>query len=329
MQTRQLGNSDLNISPIGFGAWAVGGSGWEHAWGAQDDAASIAAIHRAITGGINWIDTAPVYGLGHSEEVVGRAVKGLAERPYLFTKCSLVWDSKRNITLTYKHIRKEVEESLRRLQVETIDLYQCHWPVGDAELQEGWSVMAALQREGKVGWIGASNFSVAQLKLAQAIAPVTSLQPPYSLLNTAVEAEVLPFCQAHNIGVINYSPMQSGLLTGTITAERVANMPADDWRRSNPNFQEPRLSRYLGLTGLLHQIGARHGRSAGEVAIAWTLRHSAITGAIVGARNAAQVEGLLGAGSFRLSADEVQEIERYIAAHLPGEARNYILSIRE
>jgi aryl-alcohol dehydrogenase-like predicted oxidoreductase len=312
MQTRQFGNSDMFITPVGFGAWAVGGGDWEYAWGPQDDADSISAIHRALDGGVNWIDTAAVYGLGHSEEVVGRAVKGISNKPYIFTKCSLVWDGDRKITRTYKKIREEVEGSLRRLQVDVIDLYQCHWPVEDSELQDGWGTMSDLKAEGKVRWIGVSNYSVAQLKLAQAIAPITSLQPPYSLINSAVQEEVLPFCAANKIGVINYSPMQSGLLTGAMSAERIASLPQDDWRRRNPNFQEPRLSRNLKLADLLGKIAAKHGRTPGEAAIAWTLRLQAVTGAIVGARNAKQVEGWLGAADFRLSEAEIEEIQQFI-----------------
>jgi len=312
MQTRQLGNSDLQITPIGFGAWAVGGGDWEYAWGPQDDDDSIAAIHRALDAGINWIDTAAVYGLGHSEEVVARAVKGLSSKPYIFTKCSLVWDGDRKITRTYKHIREEIEGSLRRLQVDVIDLYQCHWPVEDAELEDGWGVMADLKKEGKVRWIGVSNYNVHQLKLAQAIAPITSLQPPYSLINSAVQDEVLPLCEANGIGVINYSPMQSGLLTGTMTAERIAGLPQDDWRRRNPNFQEPKLSRNLKLAELLGKIASRTGHTTGEAAIAWTLRLSSVTAAIVGARSAKQVEGWLGASDYRLTDEEIREIQHFI-----------------
>jgi aryl-alcohol dehydrogenase-like predicted oxidoreductase len=312
MQTRQLGNSDMQITPLGFGAWAVGGGDWAYSWGPQDDADSVGAIQRAMDAGINWIDTAAVYGLGHSEEVVGRAVKGLSSKPYIFTKCSLVWDADGKITRTYKHIRSEVEQSLRRLQVEVIDLYQCHWPVDDSEMEDGWGVMADLKQEGKVRWIGVSNYNVAQMKRAHAIAPITSLQPPYSLINSEVEAEVLPFCEANHIGVINYSPMQSGLLTGTMSAERIAKLTEDDWRRKAPNFMEPRLTRNLHLAELLRQIASRYGRSAGEAAIAWTLRLSAVTGAIVGARSAKQVEGWLGAADFRLNEKELAQIQYFI-----------------
>jgi len=316
MQTRQLGNSDLQITPVGFGAWAVGGGDWAFAWGAQDDNESIAAMHRAFDAGVNWVDTAPVYGLGHSEEVVARAVKGLSSKPYIFTKCSVVWDAERKTSRTQAHIRREVEDSLRRLQVETIDLYQCHWPEAeDAKTEEGWAVMADLQRQGKVRWIGVSNYSIHQLKLAQAIAPITSLQPPYSLINNAAEAELLPFAEANGIGVICYSPMQSGLLTGAMSAERIAALPEDDWRKRAAEFQEPRLSRNLRLAELLRQIGGRHGRNTGEVAIAWTLRLKAVTAAIVGARSAKQVDGWVGAADFRLTAQEVQEIQDFLDAN--------------
>ena len=313
MRTRQLGISDLKITSVGFGAWATGGADWAFAWGAQDDGQSIAAIHRAIDKGVNWIDTAPVYGLGHSEEVVASAVKGLSSRPYIFTKCAVVWNAERKTSRTQAQIRGEVEDSLRRLQIEAIDLYQCHWPEADpAALQEGWAVMADLQRQGKVRWIGVSNYSVEQIKLALEVAPITSLQPPYSLINYAAETDLLPFCEANGIGVLNYSPMQSGLLTGAMSAERIAALPEDDWRKRAPEFQEPRLSRNLRLAELLRQIGSRHGRNAGEVAIAWTLRLSAITGAIVGARSAKQVNGWIGAADFRLTSGEVQEIQNFL-----------------
>ena len=312
METKRLGNSDLLITPVGFGSWAVGGGGWQFAWGDQDDAESIAAIHRALDLGMNWIDTAAVYGLGHSEEVVSKAVAGLSNQPYIFTKCSLVWDSNGAIAHSLKRdsIRKEVEGSLKRLRVETIDLYQIHWPDPEAEIEEGWTTLAELKREGKVRYIGVSNFDVAQMKRAQAIAPIDSLQPPYSLIHPEVEDEILPFCEANNIGVIVYSPMMSGLLSGRMTRERIANFPDDDWRAKSADFQEPRLSRNLELAELLRNIGARHGRSAGEVAIAWTLRLSAVTAAIVGGRGPEQVEGIIGAGTFRLSKAEIAEIEQ-------------------
>jgi len=315
METRQLGNSDLHLTPIGFGAWAIGGGDWAFAWGPLDDNDSIAAIHKALELGINWIDTAAVYGLGHSEEVVGKAIKSSSQKPYVFTKSSMVWDEKREITNSLKQIRREVEDSLRRLQVEAIDLYQIHWPKPDEDLEEGWNVMADLQREGKVRWIGVSNFSVQQMERAARIAPITSNQPPYSMLNRAVEAEILPFCKARNIGVINYAPMHSGLLTGAMTKERVANFPQDDFRRNAKNYQEPLLSRNLAVADLLKTVGERHNVSAGVIAIAWTLHNPAVTAAIVGGRNASQVEGVIPAAAFRLTEAEYAEINAFLAAH--------------
>jgi aryl-alcohol dehydrogenase-like predicted oxidoreductase len=317
MQTKQLGNSDLYITPVGYGAWAIGGSGWQFAWGAQDDNESIAAIHRALELGVNWIDTAAVYGLGHSEEVVARAVKGWSgAKPYIFTKCGLRWDAKGNVqkVLAEDSIRREAEDSLRRLQVEVIDLYQIHWPPepDSPQLEEGWSTLADLKRAGKVRWIGVSNFNVKQLRRAKSIAPITSLQPPYSLINRAVEEDILPYCLREGIGVIVYSPMASGLLTGAMTRERAAKLPKDDWRSSDPEFREPRLSRNLELVDRLKEIAQRHGRSAGEVAIAWTLRNPAVTGAIVGARNARQANGVMRAGELRLSDKEISEIEEFL-----------------
>lgn len=313
IEKRRLGNSDLMITPIGVGAWAMGGSGWAFSWGAQDDADSIAAIHKAVDKGVNWIDTAAVYGLGHSEEVVGRAVKGLANRPYIFTKCARAWNEKREIVKCLKKdsVRRECEASLRRLQVDTIDLYQMHWPEPDEDIEEGWTEMARLQAEGKVRWIGVSNFNVAQMKRAQKIAPITSLQPPYSLVTPDVETEILPHALATGIGAIVYSPMKAGLLSGAMTRERALNLPEDDWRRRNPAFQEPNLTRNLALAERLRDIAGRHGRTTGEAAIAWTLSNPAVTGAIVGMRNAGQVDGVIGALEFRLSAGEAAEIDRF------------------
>jgi aryl-alcohol dehydrogenase-like predicted oxidoreductase len=316
MKTRKLGNSDLYITPVGYGAWAIGGSGWQFAWGSQDDNDSIAAIHRALELGVNWIDTAAVYGLGHSEEVVARALKSWpGPQPYVFTKCGLRWDANGNArkVLNADSIRREVEDSLRRLSVEVIDLYQIHWPPDpdSAELEEGWSTLASLQRQGKVRWIGVSNFTVQQLRRAQAVASVTSLQPRYSLVHREVEDQVLPYCSRENIGVIVYSPMASGLLTGAMTRERAAKLSKDDWRRTHPDFTEPNLSRNLALVEHLHQIARRHNRSAGEVAIAWTLHNAAVTGAIVGARNAQQAEGVMRAGELRLTDEDVSAIETF------------------
>ncbi|MHA3770152.1 aldo/keto reductase [Verrucomicrobiota bacterium sgz303538] len=312
MNTRKLGNSDLDITPVGFGAWAIGGN-WQYGWGEQDDQQSISAIHRALELGINWVDTAAVYGLGHSEEVVARALREWnGQRPYVFTKCGMVWNEKGEVDYSLREasIRRECEASLRRLGVDVIDLYQIHWPADDlSETEEGWATLAALQKEGKVRWFGASNFSVEELEKSQSIAPVTSLQPPYSLIRRDVESAQLPYCESNDIGVIVYSPMASGLLTGAMTRERAASLPANDWRTKNPEFQEPNLSRNLELVERLKAVGARHGRSPGETAIAWTLRLPAVTGAIVGARNAKQVEGTIGAMNFRLSDAEIAEIE--------------------
>jgi aryl-alcohol dehydrogenase-like predicted oxidoreductase len=318
MQTRQLGNSDLHITPVGYGAWAIGGSGWQFAWGHQDDDDSIGAIHRALELGVNWIDTAAVYGLGHSEEVVARALKSWSgPRPYVFTKCGLRWDARGQVqkVLSGDSLRREIEDNLRRLGTDVIDLYQIHWPPDpdSAVLEEGWTTLADLKREGKVRWIGVSNFSVQQLRRAQAIAPVTSLQPPYSLLHREVEGEILPYCRRENIGVIVYSPMASGLLTGAMTRERIVKLPHDDWRKGHPDFTEPNLTRNLALVDRLAQIARRHGRTTGEVAVAWTLHNPAVTGAIVGARNARQAEGVMRASELRLSDEEVHEIEDFFA----------------
>ena len=315
MNTKKLGNSDLFITPLGFGAWAIGGGGWEFAWGAQDDQDSIAAIREALDAGINWIDTAAVYGLGHSEEVVARALEGVRDRPYIFTKCSMVWDERREIGHSLKavSIRRECEASLRRLRADAIDLYQIHWPIPDEDIEEGWATMARLKEEGKVRNIGVSNFNAAQMKRAQKIAPITSLQPRYSLLHREIEGETLAYVAGENIGVIAYSPMASGLLTGAMTPERIASLPADDWRKGNTDFQEPQLSRNLRLVRLLRAIGNHHGRSPGEVAIAWVLGDATVTGAIVGARRPEQVRGVLGAAEFRLSPRELNEIEAFFA----------------
>lgn len=312
---RKLGNSDLQLTPIGFGAWAIGGGNWEFGWGPQEDNESIAAIHCALDLGVNWIDTAAVYGLGHSEEVVGRALKATSHKPLVFTKCSMRWGSDRKIYRSLKadSLAEELEGSLRRLDVERIDLYQIHWPNPETEIEEGWEALEKLRQQGKIRWIGVSNFSVEQMKRAQKIAPIASLQPPYSMLRRAIEEEILPFTQANGIGVINYSPMVSGLLTGKMTAERVAAFPADDWRRRAVEFNEPRLSRNLKLVELLREIGAAHGVEPGVVAVAWTLHNPAITAAIVGGRSGEQVEGLAPALTFRLADAEYARINAFLA----------------
>jgi aryl-alcohol dehydrogenase-like predicted oxidoreductase len=319
MQSRKLGNSDLNITPVGFGAWAIGGAGYDFGWGPQEDAESIAAIHKSLELGVNWIDTAAVYGIGHSEEVVARALKEWkGPRPHVFTKCGMRWDANGKVTKVHKadSIRQECEDSLRRLQVDVIDLYQIHWPPEDNGplLEESWQEMARLQQQGKVRWIGVSNYDVPQMKRLEKIAPVTSLQPPYSMLRRKIEAEILPHCEQNHIGVIVYSPMLSGLLTGAMTRERAANLPADDWRRNNPEFREPKLSKNLELVERLRAVGKRYGRSPGEVAIVWTLRLPTVTGAIVGARNAQQAEGVMRAGDLKLTREDLAEIEGTAAA---------------
>jgi len=315
MKAKQLGNSDLFITPVGFGAWAIGGSGWEFAWGGQDDSDSVAAIHEALDAGVNWIDTAAVYGLGHSEEVVARALAGMSHRPHVFTKCSMIWDERRQIghSLKAESIRRECEASLRRLKVDAIDLYQIHWPDPEQEIEEGWATMAKLKEEGKVRHVGVSNFDVGQMRRALAIAPITSLQPRYSLIHREVEKEILPFAARHEIGVIAYSPMASGLLTGAMTQERIERLPADDWRRNHPDFQEPLVSRNLRLVRLLKSIGAHHACTPAEVAVAWVLHNPAVTGAIVGARKPGQFTGVLGATRLQPGSTELREIEAFFA----------------
>ena len=319
MELRKLGNSDIHITPLGFGAWAIGGAGWEFAWGRQEDADSIAALLRALELGVNWIDTAAVYGTGHSEQIVAEALRQWkGKRPHIFTKCVLRWDENRKVYPDHsaRSIRKECEDSLRRLESEVIDLYQMHWPPRDngPGLEEAWRAMNDLKKEGKVRWVGVSNFDVQQMKRAAEIAPITSDQPPYSIIRRAVEGAILPHCMAHGMGVISYAPMASGLLTGAMTRERAAALPPDDFRSRNPEFKEPRLSTNIELVERLRKVGVRHGRGPGEVAIAWVLSHSAITGAIVGARDAKQADGVMRAGGLKLSAEEIVEIEGAAAA---------------
>jgi aryl-alcohol dehydrogenase-like predicted oxidoreductase len=312
LETRPLGTTGLDITPVGFGAWAIGGDDWKFGWGPQDDDASITAIRRALELGLNWIDTAAAYGFGHSEEIVAKALAGTSDRPYVFTKCGLVpsGDGGAREDISRASIVAECEASLRRLRVEAIDLYQIHWPTDHlADIDEGWSAMEELKRAGKIRHAGVSNFTVEELERAAKIAPVESLQPPYSLVKRNVESALLPYCREHAIGVIVYSPMQSGLLSGAMTKERVQALPKTDWRSRSPDFAEPKLSRNLALVERLRAVGARHGRSPGEVAIAWTLRDPVVSGAIVGARSPAQIDGIIGAASFRLSPEEIAEIE--------------------
>jgi len=315
MQTRRLGNSDLHITPIGFGAWAIGGGGWAFAWGPQDDAESVATIREALDLGINWIDTAAVYGLGHSEEVVAQALAGVRNRPYVFTKCARVWDEQKQIgkCLKAESIRRECEDSLRRLKIDVIDLYQVHWPEPDEDIEEAWQTVEQLRNEGKIRWGGVSNFNVRHMTRAQAVAPITSLQPPYSMIRREIEPEILPHCLANNIGVLAYSPMASGLLTGKMTRERLAALPPDDWRREKNRFyQEPLFTRNLRLVELLKEIGSPANRTPGEVAIAWVLRHPAVTAAIVGARRPGQLRELLGAAEYRLAPADEERIEQFL-----------------
>lgn len=314
MQTKQLGNSDLHITRLGVGAWAMGGGDWAFGWGPQDDADSIAAIHAAVEAGINWVDTAAVYGLGHSEEVVAKALEGLTPRPYVFTKCERIWGEDRKIGKSLKadSLRKECEASLKRLKVEQIDLYQIHWPEPDEDVEEGWSTLAKLKEDGKLRSIGVSNFNAKQMARAQAIAPITSLQPPYSLLSREIEADILPFCATHNIGTLIYSPMKSGLLSGSMTRERIATMPADDFRQRTPQFQEPLLTRNLQLVEIMRAIGTKHNASPGEVAIAWGLKNPAVTAAIVGLRSASQLQGVIKAASIELTAADVAGMENFL-----------------
>jgi aryl-alcohol dehydrogenase-like predicted oxidoreductase len=323
MTLRKLGKSDLHITPIGIGSWAIGGGKWEFAWGAQDDKESIAAIHAGLDRGINWIDTAAVYGLGHSETMVGSAVRERTDRPYIFTKCSLVWDEAGNIShnLQAASVRKEAEASLKRLGVDAIDLYQIHWPAwkgcsevaSPGSIEEAMAELAKLRAEGKIRNIGVSNFNARQIQRALEVAPVASLQPPYSLLARDVEEAILPFALTHHVGVIVYSPMASGLLSGAMTRERIAALPEDDWRKRSKNFQEPALSHNLALVETLREIGRRHNATPGAVAIAWTLRNLEVTGAIVGIRKPQQVDGTVIAADIHLSTSEAMEIEQIMS----------------
>lgn len=313
MEKRRLGNSELEISRVGLGAWAIGGS-WEWGWGAQEDAASVRTIHAALERGIDWIDTAPVYGLGHSEEVVARALRETSYEPYVFTKCGLVWNDKGHVSHYLKRdsIEREVEGSLRRLGADVLDLCQVHWPNPEEDVEEALDTLEDLRGRGKVRHVGVSNFSVEQLERVRSRGEIVSLQPPYSAVFPEVDEEILPYCQEHGIGAINYSPMASGLLTGKMTRERIEAMPDDDWRRSHRRFREPELTKNLELAALMAEIGSGRGRTAAEVAIAWTLQHPAITGAIVGMRSPEQVDGVIHAAEIELTSDENLAIDRLI-----------------
>ena len=311
LKTAALGRTGLEITRVGFGAWAIGGGGYDWGWGSQDDQDSIAAIHHALELGVNWIDTAAHYGFGHSEEVVGRALAGLDERPYVFTKGGQPEGPGRTTiqSLRRDSLRRELEGSLQRLGLDAVDLYQLHWPIPDAEIEEGWSTLVELRDEGLVRHIGVSNFDVEQLRRIQRIAPVETLQPPYSLIAPNAEDEILPFAEREGIGVIVYSPMGSGMLTGAMTRERIAGLPDDDWRKHDPRFQEPGLSEHLALVERLRAVAERHQTSIGAVAIAWTLTNPAVDGAIVGFRRPDQVDPIVGAANLELSDDDVAEIE--------------------
>jgi aryl-alcohol dehydrogenase-like predicted oxidoreductase len=310
VKTATLGRTGLEITRVGFGAWAIGGGNWEWGWGAQDDGDSVAAIHRALELGVNWIDTAAQYGLGHSEEVVARALEGVEPRPLVFTKGGQPEGPNRSTiqTLRRDSLRRECEESLRRLGVDAIDLYQIHWPIPDEEVEEGWSTLAELKQEGLVRHIGASNFSVAQLERAEAIAPVETLQPPYSLVDRDVEPDVLPWCEEHEVGVIVYSPMASGMLTGRMTRERIERLPDDDWRAKSDTFREPQLSRNLELVERLERVGERHGVEPGAVAVAWTLLNPAVDGAISGFRRPDQVDPIVVAADLELDGRDLDDL---------------------
>jgi aryl-alcohol dehydrogenase-like predicted oxidoreductase len=311
LRTAQLGTTGLEITRVGFGAWAIGGGGYDAGWGEQDDEESIAAIHHALELGINWIDTAAQYGFGHSEQVVGRALAGLRRRPYIFTKGGQPEGAGRTTVQSLRRdsLLREAEESLERLGIEAIDLYQIHWPEPEEEVEEGWSTLAELKERGLVRHIGVSNFDVRQLRRAQAIAPVETLQPPYSLIDRDAEEEILPFAEQEGIGVIVYSPMSSGLLSGAMTRERIEALPRDDWRQHNDRFREPELSKHLELVKRLGRVAARHDTTPGAVAVAWTLRNPAVNGAIVGFRRTDQIEPVLAGASLELNEDDLATIE--------------------
>ena len=315
MRTKQLGYTDLQFSVIGLGSFAIGGSGWKFSWGPQDDEDSIRAIVRGVELGVNWIDTAPVYGLGHSEEVVGAALKRCSRKPRIATKCGRRWDGDGNISgrLRKASVREEAEASLRRLGVDVIDLYQIHWPQPEEEFEEGWDAMAQLVKEGKVRYLGVSNFSVEQMKRVQVIHPIASLQPPYSMLRREIESEILPFCAEHRIGVIPYSPMQKGLLTGKFSVERMKSLPPDDHRRNDPMFAEPQLGANLQLIRGLEGLAREHRMTVAELALAWVLRRPEVTAAIVGARRPQQIEETADAATKTLSPELIQAVEELLA----------------
>lgn len=316
MKTRKLGWTNVELTTVGLGTWAHGGADWRFGWGPQDDELSVQTVHAALDAGINWVDCAAVYGLGHAEDVLGRALKGLRERPFIATKCSLVWNAKREISscLKKESVKAECEASLRRLGVEVIDLYQIHWPSPEDQIEEGWSAMAELVKEGKVRYAGVSNFHVAQMERIQSIHPIASLQPPYSLLKREIEKDVLPYCAKHNIGVIVYSPLQKGLLTGKVTKEYVASLAPEDHRvKLDPMFRDPELSKILSKVEALKAAAARLHATPAQLAIAWVLRRSEVTAAIVGARTPEQIRGTAPAMDIELPPDIQAELDRVFA----------------
>jgi aryl-alcohol dehydrogenase-like predicted oxidoreductase len=316
MQRRKLGYTDLKLTTIGLGTWAMGGP-WQFGWGPQDDGEAIAAILTALEVGINWIDTAPVYGCGHSEELVGKALKQTSQKPFIATKCGLLWNDKREKVscLKSQSIREECHASLRRIGVEVIDLYQMHWPEPDEDVEQAWEEMARLQQQGKVRYVGVCNFNVTQLDRIREIAPVASLQPPYSMICRDIEKDLLPYCKKNNIGVVAYSPMQRGLLTGRFSQERLAGLPLDDHRRRSPEFQEPQFSATLQLVDQLRHIAERNGRTLAQLAISWVLRRSEVTAAIVGARRPDQVAETAAASNWILAQEDIEEIEQLLTEY--------------
>lgn len=311
MQKRKLGWTDLEFTTIGLGTWAMGGGDWQFSWGPQDDKESIDSIHRALDIGVNWIDTAPVYGLGHSEEILGDGLQGLSKKPLVATKCCRLWDGNGRIygSLKKKSVRAEAEASLKRLKLDVIDLYQIHWPDPEEEIEEGWDTIAGLVKKGKIRYAGVSNFNVEQMKRIQPIHPIASLQPPYSMLRRYVEGELLGFCAENNIGVIAYSPMQKGLLTGKVTKERIENFAENDHRRNDPMFHEPQISVNLKFIEDLRPIAEKHGKTLAQLAIAWVLRRPEVTSAIVGARRPSQIEETAVSGDWALSDEDIVTIE--------------------
>lgn len=319
MELRQLGQSSLRLTTVGFGSWAIGGGDWSFGWGDQNEEDSIQAIQAAVRGGINWIDTAPVYGGGISEQIVGKAIGQLpsSQRPLIATKCGRVMHSDRSIEKVLKRqsILAECDSSLKRLRVECIDLYQMHWPEPDADIEEGWGTLVELKQLGKVREIGVSNHNVHQLQRLHAIHPVCSLQPPYSMLNRSIEKEILPFCQQQKIGIIAYSPLAKGLLTGKFTLERARQLSTKDHRSRDPQFQSPTLDIHLGLVDCLRNLADKHGKSLLELAVAWVLRRPEVTSAIVGARNPSQVTEILRAGQWQLPDEDLQTIQHLLSGH--------------